>query len=90
MTNSLRQMQHFTCFKTKLFMKIIGDSPAYAPPITATWGPGIPWTVVSTEPFLPASSVSVRSTVLRYSELASGTGAECKSLIRTQLLLEEH
>lgn len=59
----------FTCFKTKLFMMIIGDSPGYDPPITATCGPAGSWPRI--DPFLPASSESVRSTVLRYSELAS-------------------
>lgn len=50
-------------------MMIIGESPAYDPPTTATGGPVASWPTIS--PFLAASSVSVRSTVLRYSELAS-------------------
>lgn len=61
----------FTCFNTKLFMMIIGDSPAYESPITATCGPALSWTVGTNVPCRPASSLSVRSTALRYSELAS-------------------
>lgn len=62
----------FTCFSTKLFMMIIGDRPAYESPIMATCGPVLSWTVETNDPCRPASSVSVRSTALRYSELASG------------------
>lgn len=68
-----------TCFSTKLFMMIIGERPAYESPITATWGPVLSRTVETDDPCRPASSVSVRSTALRYSELASGeerTGTE--------------
>lgn len=50
-------------------MMIIGDSPVYEPPITATCGPVGSWLTI--DPFLAASSESVTSTVLRYSELAS-------------------
>lgn len=52
-------------------MMIIGDSPVYEPPITAIWGPDMSWAALTIDPFHPASSESVTSTALRYSELAS-------------------
>lgn len=72
--NDKQMLLYFTWFKTKLFMMIIGDSPAYEPPITATCGPVGSWLTI--ERFLAASSESDGSTAVRYSELASEGGED--------------